>query len=266
MDSILARGPANAKLQFDTDTATEFSSGPVRKEGMNFLSRRFELIWVAGQRGKPSLNADIQNAAEGTREIADPDFEILGTNAVSASATFNAEGGITLTTAGADADQVILLPHLDANQSAWAQVTWGTDKETVWEVDFSTGAAITTAILWAGLKLTNTHVAATDNDQVFMRYENAVSGGAWVIWYSIGGVDVSVVSTFVVAVSTRYHLKVIVDTARVARVYLNGTLVATTTALTDATDLIPYLGVQANGAAAARVVVAHGEAIGRNIG
>ena len=65
-----------------------------------------------------ALNADISNSSEGTRMIANPDFELLGENMTSGLCTFsNTEVGITLTTATADNDQAIVLPHLDNNQS-----------------------------------------------------------------------------------------------------------------------------------------------------
>lgn len=227
---------------------------------------RYRLTWIAGQRGKPSLNADIQNAAEATREIADPDFEVLGTNGTSALSTFYAEGGILFTTAGADNDQMILVPHLDANQTAWTGVTWGTDQELVWECFIQTTAAITAEIIWAGLKLTNTPTVATDNDQVFFRYQNGVTSGDWVAQDSIGNTDVGTDTSVLVAVNTKYHLQIIIDNARIARFYINGSLVRTTSAaLTDATDLIPYIGVQASGAAAAKSIRIHGQVIERNV-
>jgi hypothetical protein len=229
------------------------------------LSKRFELRWTAGQRGKPGLNADIQNAAEATREIADPDFELLGTNATSGSSAYNAEGGITLTTAGASGDQVILVPHLDASQSAWGTVTWGTDKQVVWEALIATAANISDAVIWAGLKLTNTSTTATDNDQAFFRYAPATNSGKWQAINSIGGTDDADDAGVTVAVSTVYHLKITIDVSRVARFYINDVLVATSAALTDATDFIPYIGVQAS-AAAAKAIVVYGQSIGRTAG
>ena len=226
---------------------------------------RYRRTWTAGQRGKPGLNADIQNAAESTRMITDPDFEILGTNATTALVTFYVEGGLLLTTAGADGDQMILVPHLDANQSAWSQVTWGTDQEVVWEAFIQTTANITNAIIWAGLKLTNTEVVATDNDQVFVRYEDDVNSGKFQAVWSIGGTDTTTDTGVTAAVSTRYHIQVVIDASRIARFYLNGSLVATTTALTNATDLIPYIGVAADGAAAAKSLRIHGQVIERNV-
>ena len=239
--------------------------GPVRTRGFNSLPTRYELKWVAGERGKPGINADIQDATEAVRMIADPNFEVLGTNGVSASTAYYAEGGITLTTAGANNDQVIIAPHLDASQSPWTQVTWGTDKETVWECDISTSSNITANIIWAGLKLTNTSTTATDDNQVFFRYAAATNSGKWQAIYSIGGTDTADDSGVTVAVSTRYHLKVTIDSSRIARMYINGVLVSTSTALTDATDFIPYIGVQATTGAAKSVVV-HGQSISRVIG
>ena len=226
------------------------------------IPSRFALHWVAGQRGKPSINADIQNAAEATRMIADPDFEILGTNATSASSAFYAEGGITLTTAGASGDSVILLPHLDANQSAWTQVTWGTDQETEWSCWLVTGAAITATAIWAGLKLTNTDVIATDNDSAFFRYENGVGSGKWQINASIGGTDTTTTTGVTVAVSTAYLLKIRIRADRCAEFWLNGDLMGVSGALTDATDLIPYVGIKAS-AAAAKAITVRGQSISR---
>jgi len=251
----LSEPEPGAGIQIEPDT-TRFT-------GLNTLSKRFELQWIAGQRGKPGLNADIQNAAEATRMVADPDFEVLGTNATSALSAFAADGGISFTTAGADNDQMILVPHLDRNQSAWQSVNWPTNKEVIWECDIATGAAITTAIVWAGLKLTNTSTVATDDDQVFLRYQSGVNSGKWQVISSIGGVDTTTNSTVTVAVSTTYHVKIVVDSARKATVYLNGTPLYTTTALTNSVNLKPYIGVQASGAAAARSIVIYGAAISR---
>lgn len=237
---------------------------PQRQTGLNVLPRRFELRWIAGQRGKPGINGDINSATEATREIADPDFEILGTNHSSDDCTFNAEGGITLETDGADADAIILLPHLDANQSAWKEVTWGTDRETEWQCVIATRASIADIVIYAGLKLTNTNVIATDDDQVFFRFADAI-GTKWVCVDSIAGTDVSTTTSVVVAASTEYHLRITIDSDRVARMYINETLVRTTSALTDAKDLIPYIGVVA-ATGAAKSVDVYGQAISREFG
>ena len=233
--------------------------------GQANLSSRYGRIWVAGQRGKPCINADMASGTEATREVADPDFEVLGTNGTSALSTFNAEGGILFTTAGADNDQMILVPHLDTNQTCWTNVTWGTDRSVQWECLIDSGASVAAKMIWAGLKLTNTSTIATDNDQVFFKFDSSVSSGAWVCVDSVANTDTSTVTSTVVAVNTMYHLKINIDAQRIARFYLNGVLVRTTGVLTS-TDLIPYIGVQANGAAAAKTLIIYGQAISREVG
>ncbi len=234
------------------------------------LNGRFELVWIAGSQGLPQLNAVCDAAAGNTYSTtglqamynADRHFEILGGNASSDDVTISAEGGIKMETDGGGTDSVILLPHLNAGQTPWTGVTWGTDQETVWEGHIKTGSAITNEVLWAGLKLTNTATVATDDDQAFFRYAPATNSGKWQAVYSIGGTDVSADTGITVALSTEYRLKVTIDSARIARFYINGVLVVTSTALTDAVDLIPYVGVLESAAAAKHLYV-FGQSISR---
>lgn len=232
--------------------------------GFNALSDRYELKWVAGARGVPGINADIQNAAESVREVADPDFEILGTNGTSALATYNVEGGINLTTNTTSGDQMILVPHLDTDQSAWGTVTWGTDKAPEWECFIKTTADIVGCVIWAGLKLTNTSVVATDDNQCMFRFADA-DAAVWRAISSRAGTDTTTSTGITVAASTKYHLAIKVDTSRVPRFYINGQLVVTGAALTDAIDLIPYIGVQTTAADAVGIDI-YGQAISRIAG
>lgn len=220
---------------------------------------RIGLLWQAGRRGKPSLNAVIaldensNAAAHLAANIADRDFEVLGTNMTTALSTYNAEGGITLTTAGAADDQAILLPHLDSGQSSWTQWTWGTDRETEWEVYLQTGSSVTNAIYWAGLKLTNTPVITTDADQAYFRYEDDSASGKLLCVYSAANVDYTFDTGITPVVSTRYLLAIKFDAGRFATFYVNGYPVhRSSVALTTAIDLIPYVGVEADGATAAK--------------
>lgn len=181
-----------------------------------------------------------------------PNFELLGTNAVTASAGTSAtRGGMTLTTAGADNDQVILLPHLTAGYSAWTSVKWGTENQVVWEANMTVGDDITNGVLlWAGLKLTNTPVIATDANQVYFRFSTDDSNTTWRCISSIANVDTNADSGVTVAINTNYRLKIVIDSARKAYFYINDNLVETTEALTNDVDFIPYFGIQAlNGAA-----------------
>lgn len=258
-----ANGPSGATFYDDDLRSLLVSRNGTLEPVNNLVPTRVGLTWIAGARGKPGLNADILSATEATRMVTDPDFEVLGTNASSDDVTFNAEGGIKLETDGADGDSVILLPHLDSNQSAWTAWTWGTDQQVIWQATIKTGASIANAIIWAGLKLTNTPTTATDDDQVFFRYEDDVNSGRFQAIYSIGGTDTATDSGITVAANTVYELAITIDSDRVARMFINGTLAATSTALTDATDLIPYVGVEADGAAAAKSIIVYGEHISR---
>src|SRR3990167_2082217 len=249
-------------MEWDASASQLGLFGPARPRGFNSISPRYELKWVAGARGKPGLNADILSATEATREIADPDFELLGLNAVSSTSAIAVEGGVTLTTTTGSADQVIIVPHVDASQTAWSTVTWGTDQQTEWECFIRTPATITNMTVWAGLKLTNTSVTATDDDQAFFRFQPSVNSGKWQAIYSIADSDTAGDSGVTVDASTNYHLKITIDSARIARFYIDGVLVATSTALTTAIDLIPYIGVQTD-TTAARSLTAYGQSISR---
>ena len=255
---------ANSRLELDVSAQQLSLFGPARLRGFNMLSPRYELKWTAGARGKPAANGAILNATESPRMIADPDFEILGTNASSDDVTFYAEGGITFQTDGADNDQVILVPHLDGNQTAWTQVTWGTDQETEWECLIRTAASVATQTIWCGLKLTNTSVTATDDDQAFFRYAAATNSGKWQAISSRADVDVATDTGVTVAANTDYHLKITIDADRIPRFYINGVLVDTGAALVTAKDLIPYIGIHANHATAHSLHV-RGQAISRKL-
>ena len=180
--------------------------------------------------------------------------------------TYNPEGGILFTTDGANLDSLILLPHLDTGLSPWSQVTWGTDKKTRWEGVITVGAAITNSVIWAGLKLTNPHTVASDHDQIYFRYQNAVGGGVWQVVSSRTNVDTVTSTNVTVAPSTKYKLKIEIDADRIAKCYINGVLVVTAAALVTEIDLIPYIGVAAVGAAEAKTLTIHGQAISRDAG
>lgn len=229
------------------------------------LPERYILTWFAGARGKPGVNADIVSATAAVQAVADPYFEVLGTNASSDDVTIGAEGGIVVQTDGADGDEIILVPHLDTSQGAWGIVNWGTDNEVQWECVIQTGADITNCIIWAGLKLTNTEVKATDDEQAFFRYENGVNSGAWEAVSSVGGTDSEDDTGVTVVASTVYHLVIKISATRIATFYINGVLVATSDALTDATDLIPYIGIAADGAAEAKDMTIFSQQISRAI-
>ena len=244
----------------------------------------------------PKLNAvniidpDADDASALALHVsANKNFEVLGTNMTSALSTRNATAaGITLTTAGADQDQAIVLPHLDSNQTAWTGTKWGTENQTVWECSINTNA-IDNQKLWAGLKLTNDQLVATDANQAFFKFQTDATNSEaftdftkWHFVHSIGGTDYISQLPITVAANTIYHFKIEIDSDRKLSIFVDGqqynitstsgstggTAVTTDTtksaALTDDVDFIPYIGIEA-GAAAAEAVDVHYQCISRTI-
>ena len=250
---------------------------------------------------KPGLNAVaiIDPNADSASDlaafvIANRDFETLGTNMTTALTTFSAtHGGILMTTAGADQDQAILLPHLDTNQTAWSGTKWGTENSVEWECSISL-PAIDNQKVWAGLKLTNDQLVATDNNQIFFKFQTDATNSEafsdftyWHLVHSIGGTDYISQIPVTVAADTPYHLKIVIDSDRKATCFINGVqynvtstagstggtavtavqpgvAAAKTAALTNDTDFIPYIGIEA-GAAAAEAINVHYQSISRNV-
>ena len=244
---------------------------------------------------RPAINANIDQAY--TVEVAraaNRDFEVLGTNMTTALATFDTtRAGLTITTAGADQDQSIIVPHLDTAFTAWSGVLWGTENQTEWECAISTNA-IDNQKFWAGLKLTNDQVVATDADQAYFKFQtDATNSEAFTDFtklhfvHSVGGTDFISQLPITVAANTTYHLKVVIDSDRKATIFVDGTQYDITTtsgstggtavsavsegaaavlsgALTDDVDFIPYIGIEA-GAAAAEALDVHYQAINRII-
>ena len=233
-------------------------------------------------------NADDASALA-LHVLANKNFEVLGTNMTSALSTRNATAaGITLTTAGADQDQAIVLPHLDSNQTAWTGTKWGTENQTIWECSLNTNA-IDNQKLWAGLKLTNDQLVATDANQAFFKFQTDATNSEaftdftkWHFVHSIGGTDFISVLPITVVANTIYHFKIEIDSARKLSIFVDGiqynitstsgstggTAVTSGTtksgAMTDDVDLIPYIGIEA-GAAAAEAVDVHYQCISRTI-
>ena len=231
---------------------------------------------------KPALNAAIAVAYN-------LDFEVLGTNMTTALVTFDSDrAGIVITTATADQDQGIIAPHLDTNQTSWTGVGWGTENQVEWECAVSTNA-IADQKIWAGLKLTNDQLIATDANQAYFKFQtdatNSEAFTDYTLWHfvhSIGGTDYISALPITVAANTLYRFKITIDSNRKASIFVNGvqynvtttaastggTAVTTgttpTAALTNDINLIPYIGIEA-GAASAKALDVHHEAISRLI-
>ena len=203
---------------------------------------------------KPALNAAIAIAYN-------LDFEVLGTNMTTALVTFDSDrAGLTITTAGADQDQCAISTNAIDNQK-----------------------------IWAGLKLTNDQLIATDADQAFFKFQtDATNSEAFTDYtllhfvHSIGGTDYISALPITVAANTLYRLAIKIDSNRKASIFVNGIQYNVTTtsgstggtavtkgttptaALTNDINLIPYIGIEA-GAAAAEALDVHHQAISRLI-
>lgn len=220
----------------------------------NFLQRPLLNTSVLITSAAPTLDESA------LRFSANRNFEVKGTNMTAALATHSTGGGVTLTTAGADNDQAILIPQADTGQTAWATADWSTDDEVAFGGKIKTGASIANIDLWAGLMLTSpaTFDVADDDDKVLLYYGDAVSNanGNWELLYSVGGTDYQIDTGVAAAASTHYEFEIAIDTLRYVRLYLNGELVVTSAnALTTGVDLIPTIGVEANTGAAKAITV-----------
>ena len=288
-------GPVRSENGFEV-ISKNATTGVVQDRTQDFGlhdARRYYLCEPFYQR--PAINGDIDQAY--TVEVAraaNRNFEALGTNMTTALATFaTTSAGILLTTAGADQDQAIVAPHLDTNQSAWTGVKWGTENSVEWEASIML-PAIDNQKTWAGLKLTNDQLVATDADQVYFKFQTDATNSEsfddftkWHFIHSIGGTDFISQIPVTVAANTPYHLKIKIDADRKATIFINGIQYNVTTtsgstggtavtavqpgkqavktgALTDDVDFIPYAGIEA-GAAAAEALNVHYIACSRNV-
>ena len=244
---------------------------------------------------RPGLNANIdQVSTVEVQRALNRNWEALGTNMTTALCTFaGTSGGVKAATAGADQDQAILTPHLDTAATAWAGCLWGTENETHWETSIQL-PAIDNQKVWAGLKLTNDQLVATDDDQAYFKFQtDATNSEAFTDFtklhfvHSIGGTDHIAQLPITVAADTIYHLKIEIDSARKATIFVNGVqynvanvagstggtavtevqpsaLAVKTAALTNDVDFIPYNGVEA-GAGAAEALISHYICMSRNV-
>ena len=248
----------------------------------------------------PGINGDLASTTESTNTPVNRSFEILGTNHTSALATYSSTvAGMTITTAGADQDRMIVAPHLDTKQGAWANTKWGTENQVHWECGIRTSSAIDNQKIWAGLKLTNDQLPQTDANQAYFYFATDATNGQALSTYtplyfihSVAGTDYLTNTGITVAASTNYHLKIKFDSDRKMEIFVNGvqygvTQTAATTfdgstsvtgttqadiddktqksvAMTDDIDLIPYIGIEAGDGAAAALDVQF-EAISRLI-
>ena len=291
------RSKNNYKL-YSTTTSTGVEHDRTQGPGVKDARRYYLEEYFQRRPGLNAVNIIDPDANDATAlavtQAANKDFETLGTNYTTALTTFAAtSAGILMTTATADQDQAILLPHLDTNQTSWSGTKWGTENQVEWECSIQI-AQTDNEKVWAGLKLTNDQLVATDADQAFFKFatdadngESLTSTTKWNFVHSIGGTDYISILPITVAANTPYHFKIKIDSDRKAAIFVNGVQynvtttsgstggtavtavqpgvqAAKTAALTNDVNLIPYIGIE-NGDAAAAVLNVHYTAISRHV-
>lgn len=150
---------------------------------------RFLLTEEFAQR--PEANAAVANAT------ANKNFELLPSAAtvnVPASTLYTGGGSQITTAAVAINDGAVCRPHLDANQSAWEQSTWGSSLGVVGKFTFRTFENTDVRYEMGFRPTPDVFDDATDNEKVMLRFDSTdgvVSNVNWVLVVSAGGVDVT---------------------------------------------------------------------------
>ena len=217
-----------------TAPSADFST-KVRSFGL--LPDKYHMEWTAGEHGLPQL----VSALSGTG--VDPYFELQGVNVTNSDCFFNGNY-LRIRSNGSDEDSAILTPHTTSNTKWNRDVNYGNAPH--WECVI-VPRDDDNAVIWAGLKASNTDEVATDLDQAYFRYD-AVSGTNWYAVSSVDGTDDVQDTGIALTSNKRYHFVVDVDSSQVPRFYINGTLVKTGSAFTLGSAK-PFIGIKASGIA-----------------
>jgi len=281
-----------ARTTFSGPVASKNGFEVVNENGVNETqvlngvkdSRRQFLNEVFLQR--VATNGDVAN------DNANKNFELVHTGGEAPQTTqsckFPKDGvgtGIVIQTYNAAGDNVVVAPHLDTlgageEQSQWSGIKFGTGNEVEWECSiFLPINSNANSKHWAGLKLTNDHLIATDATQAFFKYQSSATNGETFsdfsklhFVYSVSGTDY--VSQLPIDLNKAgsasepngpYHLRIKIDAARKISIFVNGIQYNVTTtagtsgtavtsgtgkslALADNVNLIPYIGCETENA------------------
>lgn len=226
--------------------------------------------------GQVAIKAAIaQLAAKVNKVVAgrNPVLEVYGTNMTSALATYDKNGGLKLTTAGANNDQAALQAHANSGVSPFAVAGFlGSENSPRFECRIKTGSAVTAQKIFMGLSLTSALDGTTDDDGIKIVYTTASTHGQWEVWWSIAGTDYTyTVPTSVVAAvaaDTHYRLKLEVYADLTWMAFINDKPVRNRNfpAITTAKDLVPFVGIQALTGAAKHMYVIENPRVSRLAG
>lgn len=214
---------------------------------------------------RPLLLADmdpstINQAAVRLLTAANTNWSVSGTNMTSALSTNASGGGLTLTTAGASADQAMLSPGvvntnvstsgIGGTTGAAGTAPWLTAKSLRFRTMISLSSIASVRVV-LGYKLTATPTIATDDDQVLFQFDTAATiADRWQMVTSVGGTDTqtacpSTIADYTPVINTNYFMEIKLATNGAPSFYINGRLMGTGPAMTATMALIPFFGVQA---------------------
>ena len=243
-------------------------NGFIRNPKRYYLEEYF--LQKPGVKGDLELTNTYNEAKSEAAILANKNFEVAGTNMDTAGSTFDASiPGVKISTQGtADENQAIIQPHTVNNQSAWNQDYWSTDKELEWECAISIPSETTDIKVWAGLKLTNDQLIATDANQAFFKFQtDADHSETFTTFsnlhfiYSIADDDYVTDLGITVEAGTVYRLKIVINKTREVSVFVNEKQYGLTQtpnvsgntqsdankkslALTASIPLKPYIGIE----------------------
>lgn len=225
----------------------------------------------------------VLTASDATNEGANRNFVLVNTGGSAPtsnqSCLFPKNGvgtGVVIQTFNATGDNVVVAPHTNSQQSQWFGIKFGTGDEVEWECSISIPKNDNQpAKHWAGLKLTNVSLIATDSTQAYFKYQTSATNGETFsdfeklhFVYSVSGTDY--VSQLPINLNKEgtasdpngpYHLRIKIDAARKISIFVNGIQYNVTTtagtsgtavtsgtgtslALADNVNLIPYIGCE----------------------
>lgn len=227
--------------------------------------------------GKPSLVGviDFDPGAAGVNwtqaalrayTAASKTWILSGTNAATANATLSARGGLTLTTAGASGDEMIVSPLIinSVRMTPLGRADWTPEYQPNFSAVVRVPDTITSLRIIAGFKLTasaerqESASGVTDNDYALFVFDtgHAVSATLWHVATGVAGTDLNTPADTrgsrkaTLRAGDRVALTVKLDNNRVPYFYIDGELVGVGPEMATALALKPVFAVVALTAAA----------------
>lgn len=206
---------------------------------------------------------------------SDQFFLVTGTNAVSADATQATKGGLKLAAHGADNDQTMIAAasnnRFHPKLSATSQIEYAA-QVSVNQIGATSGFSS----FGLNENVTDPNPAGTAGDGAMFLSDpaneltattgaTAAQAANWILCYKVNGTDTFAFTTVPIQAEVDVVLEVKVGTDLIADMYIDGTLVGSSPALTAGDSVKAFAGIQA-GAASAQAIEIRYIACGRQIG